>query len=135
MTDNIVISTDAATIQSGNAPADVLPTDKPVCIFDEHHFIDDVIEATCTRCEVNRDDLLGRGHAQRFAIARHFVTKIARDRASMSFPAIGKALGRDHTTVMSGYARAQGLLQAYKPLRDKINAIEADVIARGWMLK
>ena len=77
--------------------------------------IDDAIAAGAEAFGLTLADITGRAQPQRIAKARHAVVFCAREVLKESFPRIGKALKRDHTTVMSSYRRAQALLE-----RDKV---------------
>lgn len=63
--------------------------------------VDHVAEAH----HVTRGDVLGRGRTKRVAQARHAVMRALRD-MGMSYPEIGRLLGRDHTTVLAALRKA-----------------------------
>jgi hypothetical protein len=52
-------------------------------------------------CGVSREDLLGKGRSTTVVRCRQLAMLVARWRLRMSYPEIGVAFGRDHTTVMS----------------------------------
>lgn len=48
------------------------------------------------------DEILGKDRTQNVVLARQVVAWVARERWGLSFPALGRLLGkRDHTTIMS----------------------------------
>lgn len=85
--------------------------------------IEDVIAAGAEAFSLATDDITGRSQPQRIARARHAVVWCAREVLKESFPRIGKALKRDHTTVMSSYRRAQALLERDKAFQNAVNRI------------
>lgn len=85
--------------------------------------IDDAIAAGAEAFGLKLEDMTGRAQPQRIVRARHAVVWCAREVLKESFPRIGKALKRDHTTVMSSYRRAQALLERDKAFQDGVNRI------------
>lgn len=69
------------------------------------------------------EEFRSRGQHQRLVRARHVFVMICRENLQESFPRIARFLGRDHTTMMSGYRRAQALVARDKALRDQIGRI------------
>lgn len=69
---------------------------------------------------VPRCEILGKRRYHYIATARAFAMRIARDEGFYSYPDIGRAFGRDHTTVMSAcrrvarmVARSEGPFEQY----------------------
>ena len=85
--------------------------------------IDDAIVAGAEAFGLKLEDMTGRSQPQRIVRARHAVVWCAREVLKESFPRIGKALKRDHTTVMSSYRRAQALLERDKAFQDGVRRI------------
>ena len=85
--------------------------------------IDDAIAAGAEAFGLQLEDMTGRAQPQRIVRARHAVVWCARDILKESFPRIGKALRRDHTTVMSSYRRAEALLERDKAFQDGVRRI------------
>lgn len=69
------------------------------------------------------EDMTARAQPQRIVRARHAFVWCAREVLKESFPRIGKALKRDHTTVMSSYRRAQALIERDKAFQDGVRRI------------
>ena len=59
------------------------------------------VDYVCRRYGITRADIYGRSHSRKYAHPRQEVMWLARQ-AGLSFPQIGKALGRDHTSVLHG---------------------------------
>ena len=56
-------------------------------------------------------ELIGRGRTKSVSEARQMAYCLLRDFAKMSFPEIGAAFGRDHTTIMMGVRNIARLIQ------------------------
>ena len=85
--------------------------------------LEDAIAAGAEAFALTQADILGRTQPQRIVRGRHAIVWCAREVLKESFPRIGKALGRDHTTVMSSYRRAQALLERDKNFSDRVTRI------------
>ena len=85
--------------------------------------IDDAIAAGAEAFGLKLEDMTGRAQPQRIVRARHAVVWCAREVLKESFPRIGKAMKRDHTTVMSSYRRAQALIERDKAFQDGVKRI------------
>ena len=85
--------------------------------------LEDAIAAGAEAFGLKLEDMTGRAQPQRIVRARHAVVWCAREVMKESFPRIGKALKRDHTTVMSSYRRAQALLERDKAFQDAVRRI------------
>lgn len=85
--------------------------------------IDDAIAAGAEAFGLKLEDMTCRAQPQRIVRARHAVVWCAREILKESFPRIGKALKRDHTTVMSSYRRAEALLERDKAFQDGVRRI------------
>lgn len=85
--------------------------------------LEEAANATAEAFGVSADELKGRGQQQRIARARHAFVIVGREVLRESFPRIAKALGRDHTTAMSGYRRGHALLERDKRFQEAIARI------------
>ncbi len=85
--------------------------------------LDDAIAAGAEAFGLKLEEMTCRSQPQRIVRARHAVVWCAREILKESFPRIGKALRRDHTTVMSSYRRAQALLERDKAFQDAVRRI------------
>ncbi len=85
--------------------------------------ISDAIAAGAEAFGLKLEDMTSRAQPQRIVRARHAVVWCAREVLKESFPRIGKALRRDHTTVMSSYRRAEALLERDKAFQDGVRRI------------
>ncbi len=85
--------------------------------------LEDAIVAGAEAFGLTHADIVGRAQPQRIVRARHAIVYCAREVLGESFPRIGKALSRDHTTVMSSYRRAQALIERDKAFQDGVGRI------------
>lgn len=79
--------------------------------------IDAIIDASALAFGLSSLDLLGRSRCKSVAEARMVACFVARRCTRMSFPQIGKAINRDHTTVMSACARVERMRERDEWLR------------------
>lgn len=73
---------------------------------------DDVAEAA-EECEVTVDELRGAGRAKRLSMARLYVYWRLRNKGH-SYSVIGRAMHRDHSTIMHGVKRFEELVKGAK---------------------
>lgn len=83
----------------------------------------DALEAAASVFGLTVADLTGRAQPQRIVRARHAFVMVGREQMNESFPRLSKALGRDHTTAMSGYDRATALHEREESFREKVRQI------------
>lgn len=86
-----------------------------------------VIDAAAAAFDVAPEDIKGRSQQQKYVRARHAYVLVARDCLRESYPRIAAAIGRDHTTIMSGYDRARALLTRCQKFQAGIAAIKASL--------
>jgi chromosomal replication initiation ATPase DnaA len=61
---------------------------------------------------ITPDDIMGECRRPEFAWPRHEAMRQVYQETGLSFSAIGRIFGRDHTTVMNGVKRAQARFKA-----------------------
>lgn len=78
----------------------------------------DVMQAVCDVTGIASERILGRAQDRRHAGARHLLMHLLRELcAGASYPTIGFFVQRDHTTVLYGCRRAQGLIEHDRDFR------------------
>jgi chromosomal replication initiator protein len=77
-----------------------------------------------SRFQVSEQNILSKVRRRQVARARHLVCYLARELTDLSLPAIGRQLGRHHTTVMDSARRGAEILK-----RNQSVAIELSHIA------
>lgn len=63
--------------------------------------VDRAVELTC----IPRGDIVGPAKYREASYTRFAIIRVAKD-SGRTFTQIGRALGRDHTTILAGYRRA-----------------------------
>ena len=89
--------------------------------------VENVIDKVCRKYGLNQDDIKGRKKTKEIAMARHICIYIIRKLTDLSLPAIGRILGRDHTTVMSSLQVIETELRTNPLLDIEINDIIREV--------
>lgn len=85
--------------------ASIVAPAAPRLVQSIHPFVDLVARAA----KIDRGDLLGRRRSARVAQLRFALFWVARHRLGWSMQRIGRAFGRDHSTVVHGLQRANQL--------------------------
>jgi chromosomal replication initiation ATPase DnaA len=71
----------------------------------------DMVRRASNITDVSRDELLGQSR-NGYVCRVRFAVMLAAKRRGKSSPQIGKALSRDHTTILNGWKRGSELLAA-----------------------
>ena len=89
----------------------------------------EVIIAVCERFKISPQNLLGRGRQREFSKPRHMVCLLAYELTYQSLLEIGKAMDRDHTTILHGVRTTRlaikkdpALALAYQELTEALGA-------------
>ncbi len=92
---------------------------------------EDVLEEVAEHYRVEMSALLGPSRRRDVSHPRQVAMYLIRDMTSQSLPAIGTALGgRDHSTIVHGYQKVAGRLEADSDLAGSIESIRAAVLGR-----
>jgi chromosomal replication initiator protein len=89
--------------------------------------LDGAIAAAAAAFGITLEEIRGRTQPQRIVRARHAFVYVARTSMSESYPRIGRALGRDHTTAMSSMERAEALISRDKEFAARVQAIRVEI--------
>ncbi len=89
--------------------------------------VENIISKVCKKYGLSEDDIKGRKKTKEIAMARHICIYIIRKMTDLSLPAIGRILGRDHTTVMSSLQVIENELRTNPLLDIEINDIIREV--------
>jgi chromosomal replication initiator protein len=80
-----------------------------------------IVGAVCTLLRIDRSDLLGRSRHPQVVLGRMLVAATARRCTTLSFPEIGRLLGRAaHSTVHHAWTRAQALMASGERIPDAL---------------
>lgn len=82
-----------------------------------------VVDATCAVCGIDRKDFYGRKRTRDIVVAREMVVYILRRRFGLSLRDIGKAINRDHATVLNLLYNFSYDLKTTEGMRKKYGAI------------
>jgi chromosomal replication initiator protein len=86
--------------------------------------VEDILRAVCHHFHLRSSELLGGDRHKTTALARHVAMYLCKKRLSVSFPELGRAFGKDHTTVMSAVRKVQTLRDRDPEVRAHLEAIE-----------
>ena len=89
--------------------------------------VEHVIAQVCKKYGLSEEDIKGRKKTKEIAMARHICIYIIRKLTDLSLPAIGRILGRDHTTVMSSLQVIENELRTNPLLDIEINDIIREI--------
>jgi chromosomal replication initiator protein len=79
---------------------------------------------------VDVEDIMGRSRSQTIALARAMAMHLTRELTVFSYPEIGEAFDRNHTTVIMAVRRFRALLKKDDRLQQKVQAIEMRLKAK-----
>ena len=86
--------------------------------------LEDIFKAAASYHQLSMDDLLSKRRTKAVVRARQIAMYLAREETEASYPKIGAALGgRNHSTVVYGYRKIAGAVQADETLRLEVDAI------------
>lgn len=86
--------------------------------------IEDIQKAVCNHFHLRPADLLSKDRHKTTAFARHVAMYLCKQKLPVSFPEVGRAFGKDHTTVMSAVRKVEALREQDAQLRAQLEAIE-----------
>lgn len=91
--------------------------------------IEDVQRAVCQHFRLRVPDLIGKDRHKSIAFARHCAMFLCKQRLKYSYPEIGKAFDRDHSTVMSAVSSVAEQIERDPQVRFHIDAINTTLTA------
>ncbi|RYE86910.1 MAG: chromosomal replication initiator protein DnaA, partial [Myxococcales bacterium] len=86
--------------------------------------IDDIQRAVCTHFHLRPADLMSKDRHKTTAFARHIAMYLCKQKLPVSFPEVGRAFGKDHTTVMSAVRKVESLRDQDAQVRAHLESIE-----------
>ena len=90
-----------------------------ISISPYYYLIRNIVNSVSEKSGVPIEALLSQKRSQKYARPRFIIYYLSRNLTKLSLPAIGRAIDRDHTSVMHGIERAEYLLendQAFRAL-------------------
>ena len=91
--------------------------------------VDAVIQCVCKYFGISSEEILGKSRAKPFAYPRQIAMYLARSHTTLSYPDLGRAFGKDHTTVLHGVQRIMDDLAKKDPeLQHNIKRLEEELL-------
>ena len=88
---------------------------------------DSIIEETARKYNVTVGDILGKSRRKDIKTARNVAMYIIKRILDMSFPAIGKMMDRDHSTVYSNIQAVEQEMETNDKLANEISEIIKEI--------
>ena len=86
--------------------------------------IEDIQRAVCHHFNLRSADMVSKARHKSIALARHVAMYLCKQRLNVSFPELGRAFRKDHTTVMSAVRKVKRLREDDAQVRAHLEAIE-----------
>lgn len=91
--------------------------------------VDAVINCVCKYFGISSEEILGKSRAKPFAYPRQIAMYLARSHTTLSYPDLGRAFGKDHTTVLHGVQRIMDdLAKKDQSLQNDIKRLEDQLL-------
>ncbi len=90
-----------------------------------------IIDVVCEHYSMSVVDILGKKRNREIVAPRQIAMYLAREMANMSYPDIGRAFGRDYTTVIHSYEKVRADVQKDSSSRATISDIRSRIHARS----
>ncbi len=90
-----------------------------------------IIDVVCEHYAMSVVDILGKKRNREIVAPRQIAMYLAREMANMSYPDIGRAFGRDYTTVIHSYEKVRADVQKDSSSRATISDIRSRIHARS----
>lgn len=88
-----------------------------------------VIAATASIHGLSESYIMSHRRHPRFVAARHEAMYVARIALGMSYPELGRAFDRDHTSVLDGFRRVERSLPTNAERQERVSRIMAAISA------
>jgi len=86
--------------------------------------IDDIVRTVSTHYNVKASDLRGSRRQRAVSRPRQIIMFLCRNFLNSTFPEIGRALNKDHSTVISAVRKVESLLKTDSSVREAVEAIK-----------
>jgi chromosomal replication initiator protein len=93
--------------------------------------VETIIEVVGEHYSIAVIDILGKKRNREIVAPRQIAMYLAREMANMSYPDIGRAFGRDYTTVIHSYEKVRADVQRDSSIRSAISDIRSRIHARS----
>ena len=107
------------------APAEPVPTELPI-VRKINPRINSIIQIVCEEFGIDKYQLIGPRRYNRFVIPRHIACYLMYELTDHSLPRIAYYMGgRDHTTILNSFRRAQIIIEKYPEIKDSVDRLKA----------
>jgi chromosomal replication initiator protein len=89
-----------------------------------------IMEETAQHFALSMDDLLSKSRSRPLTTARHVAMYLLRELTGLSLIKIGELFNRDHTTVLHGIKKIEGLMPARGILYRQVQELTKKIRAR-----
>lgn len=93
--------------------------------------VETIIEVVANYYDTATKDILGKKRNKEIVLPRQVAMFLAREMGQMSYPDIGRAFGRDYTTVIHSYEKIKSESKRDSSLKNAISEIRSKAHARG----
>jgi chromosomal replication initiator protein len=93
--------------------------------------VDEIQRTVCHHFQLRSSDLLSKDRHKGIALARHVAMYLCKQRLRVSFPELGRAFCKDHTTVISAVRKVTALRESDPQVRAHLDAIERRLTGTG----
>jgi len=93
--------------------------------------VDTIIQVVSDHYKMAISDILGKKRNKEIVMPRQVAMYLAREMAQMSYPDIGRAFGRDYTTVIHSYEKIKSEIKKDSILKNSISEIRSKAHAKG----
>jgi chromosomal replication initiator protein len=93
--------------------------------------VNTIIEVVAEQFKMPVDDILGKKRNKEIVMPRQVAMYLAREMGGMSYPDIGRAFGRDYTTVIHSYEKIKTEVKRDSNLKNTISDIRSRAHARA----
>ena len=88
-----------------------------------------ILKLVAGHFSVKVSDIKGRGRSTVIAYPRQIAMFLARKHTGLSFPVLGRAFGKDHTTVINASKKIGALAESDPVVRSDVEALEQNLLA------
>jgi chromosomal replication initiator protein len=93
--------------------------------------VDTIIQVVSEHFKMPVSDILGKKRNKEIVVPRQVAMFLTREMAQLSYPDIGRAFGRDYTTVIHSYEKIKNEVKKDSVLKNAVNEMRARAHARG----
>jgi chromosomal replication initiator protein len=90
-----------------------------------------LIQVVADHFKMKVADILGKKRNKEIVVPRQVAMYLAREMASMSYPDIGRAFGRDYTTVIHSYEKIKSEIKKDSALKTAVSELRSKAHARA----